>query len=375
MKGNSDSIAAAWVAKRAGDHWGAAEESSLEQWLSESTRNRVAFIRAQAGWNGAARLKALSAGVAPGMLPKVGAWNFSPLHEPSAIATAAPVSATEVVSERGNGRAGLDEVPLNGSSSAAVPVPSGTHDNARRRALQLRALAASLLLAMAVATWSMWPSGPSYQTPIGGLASVPLADGSMVTLGTDSKIRVELTKNERRVNLDRGEAFFEVAKDRARPFVVRVGEQRVVAVGTRFSVRRDVHDIRVVVAEGKVRVEDDGAGHALPVPLAGGDIARTGRSGTMVQTRAAAQVEESLSWRSGYLVFRDVTIAEAVEEFNRYNQRKIIVSDSAVGTMRVGGKFRSSNVGGFLRLLEAGYPVRVEQRDERAVTIVLAKQY
>ncbi|MBL8268477.1 FecR family protein [Steroidobacter sp.] len=336
MDGNSDSIAATWIAKRAGDRWSDADQAALDQWLQQSTRNRVAFVRAQAAWKNAARLKALSAGVPPGVLPKPDGWNFSPFFDPTTAAAAVAEPAIEAT------------------------VPSRPPARSLKR---FGALAAGILLVVTIATWSLWPAGQSYLTPVGGLAIVPIADGSSVTLGTDSKIRVALSQSERRVSLDRGEAFFDVAKDSTRPFVVVAGDRRVVAVGTQFSVRREAGDVRVVVAEGRVRVEEGSGSTASSYQLGAGDVARAGSAGTEVHGAPLSEVEEVLSWRSGYLVFRDVTIAEAVAEFNRYAPQKIVIADATVASLRVGGKFRSTNVGGFLRLLEAGYPVRVLQQN------------
>lgn len=352
---DSESVAASWIARRAGDHWGHEDEVALDRWLRESTRNRVAFVRAKAGWESAARLKALSAGVQPGVLPDPGAWNFSPFFDGAPTAVSQPISpAVAAAPELSNDSA---------QPTADLPIKPKTPSRS-----YVRAIAASVLMMLAVAaTWSFWPSGPSYRTPVGGLAFLPIADGSTVTLSTDSEVRVTLTETERRVNLERGEAFFEVAKDAARPFVVVAGGQRVIAVGTKFSVRRDAGDIRVVVAEGRVRVEDSDGRVAPSLQLAAGDIARAGAADTMVQAKPMSEVEESLSWRSGYLVFRDASLADAVAEFNRYTEHKIVIDDQTVAAMRVGGKFRTTNVGGFLRLLETGYPVRAEERDGMTV--------
>ncbi|MEJ1963522.1 MAG: FecR domain-containing protein [Gammaproteobacteria bacterium] len=161
----------------------------------------------------------------------------------------------------------------------------------------VRALAAAILLcAVLGAAWYVWPSGSSYRTPVGGLASVPMEDGSRITLNTDSQIRVDLTVKERRVELQQGEAFFEVAHDASRPFIVRAGNKRVIAVGTRFSVRREANDVRVVVTEGKVRVETEGdPSSTSPEPLVAGTVAQASSAGVLVQTEPLAQAEESLS--------------------------------------------------------------------------------
>jgi len=199
-----------------------------------------------------------------------------------------------------------------------------------------------------------------------------MPDGSKVTLNTNSEIRVAVTETERRVTLDKGEAFFEVAKDPRRPFVVHAGDKQIVAVGTKFSVRRDADAVRVVVTEGRVRLERSSASGAAPLAqLSAGTIARAAGAGTLVQEKPLDEAEEFLSWRTGFLVFRDTTLGDAVAEFNRYNMHKIVIEDPAVAAMHVGGSFRSTNVDAFVRLLQEGFQIHVDQRDEQ---IVLTRQ-
>ena len=201
---------------------------------------------------------------------------------------------------------------------------------------------------------------------------MPMQDGSKITLNTDSENRVTVTAKERHVDLQQGEAFFEVAQDRARPFVVHAGNKRVIAVGTKFSVRRDARDVEVVVTEGKVRIETGerpgrpGKADAGTVVTAG-TIAQASDEGVLLQTKQLAEAEESLSWRQGVLVFRQMTLAEASAEFNRYNTRKIVFEDPRVADLRVAGSFRADNVEAFVRLLERGYPLRAEERGDQFV--------
>jgi transmembrane sensor len=197
-----------------------------------------------------------------------------------------------------------------------------------------------------------------------------VADGSHVTLNTNSAIRVALSNTERHVQLDQGEAYFEVARDPARPFVVSAGNKRVVAVGTAFSVRRLGNDVRVSVTEGKVRIEEQplltGTPQSMSL-LAAGNVANTEHGSILVQRESPAEVEESLSWRSGYLTFREITLSDAVAEFNRYNSRRIVIEDSAVGDIRLSGRFRTTENDAFVRLLEGGFPIHAERRDHEII--------
>jgi transmembrane sensor len=215
-----------------------------------------------------------------------------------------------------------------------------------------------------IGVWYVRSSEPSYRTPLGGIASVPMTDGSTITLNTDSEVRVALDDRERHVRLDQGEAFFQVAKDASRPFIVGVDGTRVIAVGTAFSVRRNGDEVWVVVSEGVVKIESKD--HA-PVQVPAGNLARTGRDQITLQPQADSELDAALSWRTGFLVFRETPLAVAAAEFNRYNARKIKVADDGVGNIRLSGKFRSTQHDAFIRLLEAGFPVRVQQAGDQVI--------
>jgi transmembrane sensor len=195
-----------------------------------------------------------------------------------------------------------------------------------------------------------------------------MTDGSMITLNTYSQVRVEVSEAERRVNLDRGEAFFEVAHDVRRPFIVHAGDKLVTAVGTNFSVSRDSHDaVRVVVSEGKVRVDEVRSLHPHSAQVSAGSVALAGSGSIAVEERSMPQVAELLSWRAGFIVFHETTLAEAVAEFNRYNTTQVELQDPALAQLRISGNFRATNIDSFTQLLEGGYLVSVERQDGRIV--------
>lgn len=329
-----EEAAATWFFKRDSEAWTHDDQAQLDAWLNSSTAHRVAFLRLNAGWKRTARLKALGAGVPPGVIPPPGSWGdvrFPGGREFSSY----PLS-------RLRERAGVRVLPWS--------------------------IAATVLLSVGVVFYAYNAGilqGSRYSTPIGGLDTVPLKDGSQVILNTDTRIRVDLTDKERLIELDKGEAFFDVAKDSTRPFVVQAGNKRVIAVGTKFSVRRIGNDIRVTVIEGKVRIDRPDA-HAAPLLKAGG-VAQTADSETLVREGAPTEAEQLLSWRSGYLVFEATPLAEAVAEFNRYNARKIVIEDPATATLRIGGNFRSNNTDAFLWLLQSGFPIRIEHHSDRIV--------
>jgi transmembrane sensor len=208
----------------------------------------------------------------------------------------------------------------------------------------------------------------TYRTGVGEIRSVVLQDGSTMTLNTNTAIRVSFNGRERLVDLKRGESYFEVMKDQSRPFVVRASGQRIVAVGTRFSVFRRVDETRVVVTEGLVRVEDLREGRATPAAaLPAGSVARAGSAGVSVERKSVADAEVLTTWRSGFIVLRDTPLIEAVAEFNRYNKKQLVVGDPALADLLVGGNLRATNVDAFVRVLTHGFPVEATDEGDRIV--------
>ena len=342
-----EEAAAAWLLRREGPGWSAADEVALEQWLRASTSHRVSFMRLRSVWEEAGRLKVVSGAFPAGQVPPRGAIRRAPFF---------------AMKRR---RAPADSIALEG-------IDAGTADHGQRapaRRIRYYALAGTFIIAVAavsVVALNLRPlSRPSYSTAVGGLASVPIDDGSRITLNTDSEIQLEIGERERRVKLVRGEAFFDVAKDAARPFVVYANDKRVIAVGTQFAVRMKPEGLQVVVAEGRVRVEKATV-IGSPEPLAelvAGNIAMAERS--MVRVRPVADVEQALSWRAGYVLLIGSSLDDAVAEFNRYNRRQLVIDDPALAEIQVGGNFKADNIDGFVRLLEEGFHIRAEEHDGR----------
>lgn len=349
--------AAAWLARRDRDDWNASAMAELEAWLGEATTHRVAYLRLQSAWTHSGRLKALGAGVAAGVIPERGQWSRSPFGTNESTST--PHKAPQQPGQ---------EIPDLGELTFAPRTP--LRPSHRRR---YAGAAVALVVALAAGWgWQRQASveHASYLTAMGSLQTVPLSDGSSAILSSDSQMQVALSRAKRHIELDQGEAFFEVSKDPRRPFVVSVGGRQVVAVGTRFSVRRDGADLRVVVTEGTVRLESNTPGASRQTPttlLQAGSVAHATSRGLLVRTGSVEDAERQLDWRGGYLAFHDTPLQDAAAEFNRYNARKIVVADSEVGAMRVGGNFRWSNTEAFVRLLEQAFPVRAEQHPDRII--------
>src|SRR5690606_22395611 len=246
--------AAAWLARRDAGGWAARDQAGLDAWLAASTAHRVAWLRLQAAWRESGRRKGVGGGLPPGRVPARGQWDRAARAD--AIIGAAPRAArpsSDGDASTGSGRPAPD--------LAALVFAPRRRDARSRLPRRLAAVASVAVVAAALAAgWHLREptvQPVAYGTPVGALETASLADGSEATLSSDSRIVVALSRRERHVELERGEAFFQAARDPARPFVVAAAGHRAVAVGTRFAVRRDAAGVRVVVTEGLVRLESD----------------------------------------------------------------------------------------------------------------------
>jgi transmembrane sensor len=363
-----EDVAAVWLARRDGEHFSGADQVALSAWLDASTAHRIAFIRLEAAWDQTHRLRALGAGLPPGAVPSPGDSRHSPFFDRRLAHLEVGSPASTGVSVGAVDQRIAEARPANRDVGHSAVRSTPRFNQTVYRGIAIVAV----ICAVGSGSWYLWPRGPAYQTAIGGLEAIPLPDGSKATLNTNSGIRVAITETERRVDLQRGEAFFEVAKDPKRPFVVRAGDKRVIAVGTKFSVKRENVNVLVVVTEGRVRVESARRQDAEQTTfVSAGSVARAGASGVLVEDKALQDAEELLSWRRGFVVFRETPIADAAVEFNRYNTRKIVIEDPSLAAIRIGGNFRSNNAEAFVRLLADGLAIRVEERGDQ---IVLTRQ-
>ncbi len=239
-------------------------------------------------------------------------------------------------------------------------------------------VAASLVIALCVAMFGLshLPSAPSsaepdasiptserYETRVGERREVRLSDGSIVTLNTGSLLEVAYTAERRTVRLLRGEAMFKVAHNSAWPFVVTAGDRNVTAVGTAFVVRVDGPAIKVVLVQGKVRIDPlRPVGLARVIPELGEDELTPGEQLTALEGKpkalvATADVERSLSWESDQVIFRDDTIEAATTELNRYSTRHILVADPRISALTVSGVFNARRPEDFVAAVTTFYPI------------------
>lgn len=308
-----DDIACRWAAAldRGLD---AAEEANLSAWLEEDRRHRGALLRATAALSLLDRGRALS-GVSDG-----------------------------------------------------VPV---RQDRRRWWRVGGGAMAAALVAAVGL---GLWPDGGErIDTRIGEIRRMPLADGSVAMVNSGTTLRVAFTPTERHVEVSRGEAWFQVAHNPARPFIVASGPFRVQAVGTAFDVRREGDAAQVVVTKGVVKIWSVDSGRP-PQHVAGGQWAVLRQGGAVTPKALPPQAsDQQLAWREGRIVLDDMTLGAAVAEFNRYNVNRLEVAPQLAGR-RVVGWFRIYDVDGFASASAAmvgGRVEHVERPGEGDVTRIL----
>ena len=240
------------------------------------------------------------------------------------------------------------------------------------------AVAATVVAAVGAATWLFYKSNETQTlaTAVGQHRTVTLSDGTVVTLNTNTIVDTDFGRHSREILLRKGEAHFEVAQDRSRPFVVHAGDAVVRAIGTEFEVRlRPDKHVDVLVNEGRVEVVPDvpdtqprtaaSATATLPVvtvrALSAGQQLSTATTNYPVVPVSAEQVSSELAWRDGAVVFDSAPLSEAIVEIQRYTDARIIVSDPTIGTLPVGGRFKTDDLQGFLDGLEAALPVKIRR--------------
>lgn len=209
--------------------------------------------------------------------------------------------------------------------------------------------------------------GDRYSTGVGQMITVSLADGSNVQLNTDTRLRVRFDKGERQLSLERGQAFFDVAHDTARPFIVDAGRARVRAVGTRFDVDRTHNDVEVTLAQGRVVVTPVGSDHG-GWTLNPGQRIRIDRN-LAAAAPVAADLATATAWTSGRIFFHDTPLAQAVAEVNRYSRKKIALGAGAPRDLKINGAFETGDTEGFVAAAAAGLNLSVEHRLDGAVEL------
>ena len=315
-------IAATWFAHQRAAPLGEQERQALESWLAEDVEHRIAYVDAERAWAVAEavrddpRLKARRDALAK--------------ETPARVLVGAALAA------------GLAVAVLGGGGLLAVQQLTGPKPLATQ----------------------------AFRTDVGQRSTITLPDGSVVTLNTNTVVRTRADGERRLVYLDKGQAYFRVAKDRRRPFVVTAAGRTVTALGTAFDVRVDGRELRIVLVEGKVRVEGpppagsetvrarSAAADAAPAVadvqatemLAGSQLVAPDNSEWRL---SRANTARETSWIVGQIIFDDQPLGTVVAELNRYSNLKMVIDDPALAAKPISGAFKPGDVHGFARSLRA----------------------
>lgn len=305
-----DACAAKWIERRHFGCWNENDQRELDTWLAQEIAHRVAFVRLNSSWQRTGRLAALRSVV------------------PEAQQASQPKAEPGLTSLLGRLAAGFAIIAAIGASSAYYALRDNT---------------------------------TTYATTIGGREILSLADGSQIELNTDTVLRVSNRADRREVWLDKGEAYFRIVHNAARPFTVTAEGRRIIDVGTEFTVRRESNQLKIAVLEGSVKVEE--SARSSPV-LTAGDTAIATREKVSIARQAPRKLTTELAWRRGMIVFDNASLAAAATEFNRYNHTQIVITDPVVAQMKVAGTFPINGVRGFSDLTRHVLGLRVEAHDQ-----------
>jgi transmembrane sensor len=300
--------AAEWiVAARVRDDWDDEKAADLENWLAQSPAHRIAYLRLDNAWGRTARLAALRPPRSPFALREI-----LPRILPALVKTAAAVAAAAVIG------------------------------------------------------YFVWPAQRpherTYATALGGHDILKLPDGSQVELDTDTVLRVSLD-DKRKVWLDKGQAYFQIAHDPAHPFTVTAANRKVTVLGTKFLMRQEPQRLEVSVMEGRVRLESsESSGRQRSALLTLGDDAVATETAMVVTRKTPRARQEEMAWRRGLLIFDQQTLEEAAAELNRYNTRKLVIADKQAADLIIGGTFRTNDVEAFTRVVREILGVQTNTR-------------
>lgn len=261
----------------------------------------------------------------------------------------------------------------------ATVAPRSEHTRLRRWIAW--AMVASLAVIAGSMSWSQRGNeSQTLVTAVGQQRNVTLADGSVVQLNTNTIVETHFTQEQRTIRLQKGEALFRVAHNAERPFYVYAGGTVVRAIGTEFNVRlRDARDVEVIVTEGTVEVSYVRTAAKPAVRAAARPVVPAGielMAGQRIEAAAShapritpANASNSLAWRDGAIVFGGEPLVEAIAEVNRYTDTRLVVADASIRDLRVGGRFRTGDVDGFLQALTEAFPVTISRTSDHLVYI------
>ncbi len=254
---------------------------------------------------------------------------------------------------------------------AAIPARPRRTSPSRSRGLLIGGpiLAALCVAIVGVALWPRFAADPmagatTYAAATGEIRDVVLADGSHVTLDTGTTIRVAMADDARHVVLDRGQAYFEVRHDTARPFEVGVGDRQVVVTGTRFITTLAGDAASVALLQGSVSLVS-GSGQTLKMKPGDGVAYRVKQAS---QSWSHIDPVETAPWRDRRLVFRDAPVTEVVAQLSRYTPVRLI-ADPALGKVRITAVFPLEGQDSLVERIDRLLPVAVSASGPDTVTV------
>ncbi|HKU54756.1 MAG TPA: FecR domain-containing protein [Rhizomicrobium sp.] len=339
--------AAAWVARFDAGEVSAKDQAAFQAWLNASALHRVAVAEYGNFWSEFDQLGQLTASI--GSEREVGAQT-----KRSALFSGAVLAAC--------------------AASVLVMLAAGG---------MLRRDIPDRLSARQVAGQQAYAPRPSvrqsYATAVGARKKFTLADGSVVTLNTNSRIDVELRGHSRDVHLVQGEAYFEVVHDKTRPFTVYANRYVVRDIGTAFAVHLlEKGLVNVRVTKGSVEIAASAPGGKVSDGTKSLGVIEAGRDvvfGEKIERSAVvsdAELGRKLAWRQGQLIYSGQPLADVLADISRYSDIQIELADPALGKLPVGGAFSAHQTDAIFAALENNFGVHAQWLDARHVRLTLA---
>jgi transmembrane sensor len=364
-----------WLLRLQSEHLEQHELAEWVEWYGADVGNRAAFEEMQSSYE---MLRTLPADRKRQFAARV----LGPAMYERVSAVDAPVSESRNAREA---RAEQEARPSLWQRVLAW-LPQGAFGNRER--LFAAAVGAFIAFAVSFGLWYVSPANKAavlqttvYRTDRGKHETVSLVDGSQLRIGAKSAVFVTFTDEGRYLVLEGGEAFFKVAHDPKRPFVVQAGSISVRAVGTEFSVRRAAERVMVTVNEGVVdvvpqfnaqpstsRAPDKPEKSKDSVRIAAGErvtLSSTDTDLAVTQTEPGA----ALAWQNGRLEFVDEPLRAVVATINRYSDRELILTDARLGEMSFTGTVYEGRVDEWLQALQAVFPIRVVSSGSDAILL------
>lgn len=199
-------------------------------------------------------------------------------------------------------------------------------------------------------------------TAMGQRQHIVLVDGTAVDMNTNTILRVAMYGYTRKIELEQGEALFNVAHSALRPFEVHAGNGILRDIGTTFNVAREEEKITVAVLEGEVQVRLDNPASTAAVTLHGGEqLAYSARDLSAI---SAVDTKTATAWREGRIIFHDTPLAAVIDQINRYHPRQIVLTDAGLNDLKVSGEFNTADREGLIRALKILFPLSSEEHGE-----------